>query len=985
MNIKRMLNKLIVLVCIIGLILPSISLVADAAFEDKENTVIKLGVSILHPKKDTKGNRFGYKIGDRITYRTYINKDGSIDYSTYIFCLNMNGKFPQEDGTKNSNYTSKGELKKENSPISEDNTKKILYLLKNSDLYGKFDDKISTVYAKRIEEDKDLIPPTTVDTIKGIITDDDLFFAMQVAIWEITNNLKITENAVTYTIDEKVYNGQGTYQSKADLIACAIEYYRDLVSKYNTSDSVNTNPSIKKTDKTTVEEENYLYVGPFHITSGTNNNFNVSFKDQDGKALTGYSLVDAQNSTGKKVVNIKTALDKDLYVKLPVLTTTTKIKMELDVTGKKENSVALWTSNIANAQPLVSVNPKNIHEETEAPITKKVKTYDVALRKYITKVNGTEISDTRVPVVTEQPLDAEYNKGDFKYSHRKDPVEVEAGQTVTYAIQIYNECENTVIVKGIKDYLPKGLELVKEDESNKSWTQIEGTNEIILSSDMQLDPVEIDSTGKKHAKSVIKEVTCRVKEDVEDGKILTNVAEVIGLTNKDGIDVADEDSNKLLSDASKDNPSYRGSTTESNLSRSDYYYFGEEDDDDFEKVVVKSKVEKQEIDLALRKYITTVNGENKDRKPEVNTDKLAKEEATTAEYNHPKTPVSVKTGDIVIYTIRVYNEGNEDAYVNEITDYIPEGLGFLVNHGINYNNGWKITTEDSKTVKLSDIANATKNISKTDFIDDGEVANEDVIVGKATIKTDILKYTEGGNKNKIPAFDKTSKEPSSVFVQVACVVVADKLDEKVVKNIAAITAEANKDGIQVSDKSDVKDRDSQPNEIDVNTYPENSNIQDDDDYEDLILTEKEYDLALKKFITTVKTPKADGTYDQVDYSTRLQKEDGTTLVDTKNGDYKLDKTLVKVKNGDTVVYTIRIYNEGEVEAIAKEVIDNLPEGLEFIEYVKDESGNFVSGSELNYKYGWEKFERESEKGWTSGLKTTYLSDKPIEAFDKENK
>ena len=224
--------------------------------------------------------------------------------------------------------------------------------------------------------------------------------------------------------------------------------------------------------------------------------------------------------TGKKVINIKTALDKDLYVKLPITTATTKIKMELDVIGKQENNVALWTSSIENAQPLVTVNPnpKNVHEETEVPITKKTKTYDVALRKYITKVNGTEISNSRIPVVTEQPEDAEYNKGDFKYSHRKDPVEVEVGQTVTYAIQIYNECENTVIVKGIKDYLPKGLELVKEDESNKSWTQIEGTNEIILSSDMQLDPVEVDSAGKKHAKSVIKEVTCRVKEDVEVGE-----------------------------------------------------------------------------------------------------------------------------------------------------------------------------------------------------------------------------------------------------------------------------------------------------------------------------------------------------------------------------------------------------------------------------------------------------------------------------------
>jgi len=76
--------------------LPNIYPIANATFEDKENTSIKLGISLLHPKTDKDGNKFGYKIGKRITYRTYINNNGSADYSTYLFCLDMNGKFPRK-------------------------------------------------------------------------------------------------------------------------------------------------------------------------------------------------------------------------------------------------------------------------------------------------------------------------------------------------------------------------------------------------------------------------------------------------------------------------------------------------------------------------------------------------------------------------------------------------------------------------------------------------------------------------------------------------------------------------------------------------------------------------------------------------------------------------------------------------------------------------------------------------------------------------
>ena len=48
----------------------------------------------------------------------------------------------------------------------------------------------------------------------------------------------------------------------------------------------------------------------------------------------------------------------------------------------------------------------------------------------------------------------------------------------------------------------------------------------------------------------------------------------------------------------------------------------------------------------------------------------------------------VQTGDIVTYTIRVYNEGNTAGYVEEIKDDLPEGLEFIPDNTTNINYRW---------------------------------------------------------------------------------------------------------------------------------------------------------------------------------------------------------------------------------------------------------------------------------------------------------
>ena len=109
----------------------------------------------------------------------------------------------------------------------------------------------------------------------------------------------------------------------------------------------------------------------------------------------------------------------------------------------------------------------------------------------------------------------------------------------------------------------------------------------------------------------------------------------------------------------------------------------------------------------------------------------------------------------------MYNEGDQDAYANEITDYIPDGLGFIMNHKTNYTNNWKVTSTENKIVKLNTIENATKNLSISDFQGVSSIDDVDVVTGKATIKTNKLKYEQGSTENLIEAFDKTKTEPSS--------------------------------------------------------------------------------------------------------------------------------------------------------------------------------------------------------------------------------
>ncbi len=321
---------------------------------------------------------------------------------------------------------------------------------------------------------------------------------------------------------------------------------------------------------------------------------------------------------------------------------------------------------------------------------------------------------------------------------------------------------------------------------------------------------------------------------------------------------------------------------------------------------ISAKIQYNPIfDLALRKFIVAVNDTpvSPSREPQVDVTQLADGTAQTAIKQHTKTPVQVAIGDTVLYTIRIYNEGNVDGYAKEITDILPEGLTLKENSTINQQNGWTNPSGDGRTIVTTKLENTL--ISKFDG---------------AT-----LDYED---------------------VQVECVVSAEYSEaEQRFKNIAEITKHSDDTG-----NESIPDRDSTPNDL-SDDQKENYNpgsseqgwgYEDDDDYEELVIPGKEFDLALRKFITNINGKEL---VDENGNYLREPSVDVTPLVDgsSTTANYRHPKDPVGVSVGDIVIYTIRIYNEGELDGYASSITDYLPPQLEF---VMDDEENF------NSSQGW---------------------------------
>ena len=366
--------------------------------------------------------------------------------------------------------------------------------------------------------------------------------------------------------------------------------------------------------------------------------------------------------------------------------------------------------------------------------------------------------------------------------------------------------------------------------------------------------------------------------------------------------------------------------------------------------ITNTHVVEEEFDLALRKFIIAVSTDetiededilkNEDgtgyaREPAVDASNLNTTDEngnliTTAIYNHTKEPVLVEKNDIVVYMLRVYNEGEQDGYAAEITDYLPSYLEF-VDGEYNAQYGWQVSS-DGRTVTTRYLENSLIAKPQTD---------------------------ESGNNTL-----------SYVEVPIMCKVSGNANANENITNIADITE------YQDANKEPVEDRDSEqdnvevPNDEELPEYKDDEIEQDyvpgqedDDDFEKVII--QDFDLALRKFITKV---------DEEDVTTRIpeisyDKEQNQIT-------YNHTKDPVEVITGNIVEYTIRIYNEGDMNGYAEEVADDIPDGL-----------RYLPENETNIEYRWVMYDEEGNVTENAEeaveIRTDYLS-KGQEQTEGEN-
>ena len=700
------------------------------------------------------------------------------------------------------------------------------------------------------------------------------------------------------------------------------EIYKSFIKVAESTETV-TEDTVKPlemaSDNAIIEENatgtSYI-VGPFQIKKNSDNyyEFNTTITDENGNAITGYTLLDSTKAVTNKTIN--DLVGEEFYIQLP---NNVKFKQVKVAYSAKYDSTTInyWTngSNVSTTQPVAIVEkaPLDLSGEKVVTIPEKTPEFDLSLRKFISKVG--DIQYDRAPKVNYTKLYPNGTDKTAKYVHLKTPLSVKVGDIVTYTIRVYNEGEIDGYVGKVTDYLPEQLTFISELNSTNEeikeatefnaeygWTINATTGEIsteILSKNTSESALQQEIINKAKARrgddstALLKafdgttldyidlQVKCKVNDKATSREKITNIAEISEYEDKDGKTVAeDRDSQPNNFPEDKKNNNYEGNGEDNG------YIKGQQDDDDFERVII------QQFDLALRKYISDVDGkETTLREPDFDVTKLKDETSTTAEYNHIKQPITVVKGSIVTYTIRVYNEGDIDGYVNEITDYLPPESEYVTDSEINEQYGWKL-------------------------LKDGR-----------TVTTDYLKYTYGKTDNLLKAYDMISDTLDYKDVKIQCKVKDTAPYQKNITNLAQITEDCDSYGNEVEDRDSVpNDNFELPKDEALPKYKDEElsklyvpGQEDDDDFEKVNVVY--FDLALRKIVSKAIVIEDNG--QTVTETNHKFEDDPEEIVKVDLGRKKLNKVTVKFE------YKIRITNEGLIEGYAKEVKDYIPEGLEF--------------------------------------------------------
>ena len=421
----------------------------------------------------------------------------------------------------------------------------------------------------------------------------------------------------------------------------------------------------------------------------------------------------------------------DKEIKLHVETTVSDAGYVLD----EEN-----TKLINNTDGKVTVNVNASTSTITITIPNDKKDFDLALRKFITNVNDTQVT-TREPEVV---LSDEFKSGEVTtatYNHPKDPVDVCTEDIVTYTLRVYNEGGLSGYATKIMDDIPNGLEFLPENSTNTKygWKMYKETDTASTNSIKYNGKTYVVTESASEADVIITEylkdelikgydastmttldykdvkVAFKVVEPTTSDRIIINYAQITDDAGPNKEDVTDRDS--------VPNEWNEG-----------------EDDQDIEKIKLRY------FDLALRKWVTeaivTENGQTQviqtGHKAEDDPEDIVKVDLKKSKLNE----VTVKFR----YSIRVTNQGEIAGYAKEISDYIPEGLKFVA--------------EDNPTWTETDGKVVTEALANT-LLQPGESAEVTILLtwinseNNMGLKTNVAEISKDYNEHGTPDIDST--------------------------------------------------------------------------------------------------------------------------------------------------------------------------------------------------------------------------------------
>lgn len=272
--------------------------------------------------------------------------------------------------------------------------------------------------------------------------------------------------------------------------------------------------------------------------------------------------------------------------------------------------------------------------------------------------------------------------------------------------------------------------------------------------------------------------------------------------------------------------------------------------------------------------------------------------------------IEVTKGDIVTYTIRVFNHGNIDAYATKILDTLPEGLEMVEptydeeGNATNLNAlyGWKI---DENTLKLY-----------TNYLEDKIITKHIGTNGNTAHKG--LNYSTSEEATIANACDNCAYQEVKLEVRVT-----DCYDKIV--NIAQI-AETKTPYDKENQK--IEDIDSIPDSYKDSDYREEEGKSREDDEDIAVIVPRRFGLELKKWISNYtvivgKDSKEYVTTQTAETSDKEKSEEKIVKIDIKSN--KVNKTDVIIN------YNMRVTNNGDLEGYVDEITDYIPQGLEFVQ------------------------------------------------------